>query len=599
MTEQQSQKTEHIFRGVQVSPGIARGVIYLYGPQEEPAEKTVVAAEDVPKEFTRFEQALIKTRQQLTEIPTHFGKELGSESASIFDAHLLVLDDPMLTEQVFRRLEAEKINVEWILQEVADLYFQVLSKVEDSYLRERAADVRDVARRIMRNLRGEHREDLQHLPGPRIVVAQDLSPSDTALMDRTKVLGFATDAGSRTSHTAIIARSQGVPAVVAMHDVSQQVATGDEALLDGYSGLLIINPTQSTLYEYGQIEIRHHTVEERLALLREKPAQTRDGRRIELAANIEFPDEAASARDHGAEGIGLYRTEFLFLNRRDLPGEDEQFAAYQNVAKVMSPHPVIIRTIDIGGDKLFSPGHGQAERNPFLGWRGVRFSLDRPDVFKLQIRAALRAGAEGNIKLMYPMISCLSELERAAALLNECKDELRREGRAFNDKMEVGAMVEVPSAALVAEQLAGHVNFFSIGTNDLIQYTLAVDRVNERVAHLYAPTFPAVLRLIKMVVDAARAHKIWVGVCGEMAGDPLLVPLLLGLGADELSMSAVSLPLVKFVVRAMNLSDAQALADRALRSQSPGEVQGWLEDYVRSIAPEVVELVKPKQSATP
>ena len=599
MTEQQSQKTERIFRGVQVSPGIVRGVIYLYGPEEEPAEKTPVAPEDVPKEFTRFEQALIKTRQQLTEIPTHFGKELGSESASIFDAHLLVLDDPMLTEQVFRRLEAEKINVEWILQEVSDQYFQVLSKVEDSYLRERAADIRDVARRVMRNLRGEHREDLQHLPGPRIVVSHDISPSDTALMDRTKVLGFATDAGSRTSHTAIIARSQGVPAVVAMHDVSKQVATGDEALLDGYSGMLIINPTQSTFYEYGQIEIRHHTVEERLALLREKPAQTRDGRRIELAANIEFPDEAASARDHGAEGIGLYRTEFLFLNRRDLPGEDEQFTAYQTVAKVAGPHPVIIRTIDLGGDKFFPPGHGYPERNPFLGWRGVRFSLDRPEIFKIQLRAVLRASAEGNVKLMYPMVSCLSELERAASLLNECKDELRREGKPFNDNMEVGAMVEVPSAALAADQLATCVNFFSIGTNDLIQYTLAVDRVNERVAHLYVPTFSAVLRLIKMVVDAARAHKIWVGVCGEMAGDPLLAPLLAGLGVDELSMSAVSLPLVKFVIRSMNLSDAQALAERALRSQSPTEVQGWLEDYVRSITPEVVDLVKPRQAPTP
>lgn len=599
MTEQQSQKTERIFRGVQVSPGIARGVIYLYRPDEEPAENTPVTAEDVPKEFARFEQALIKTRQQLTEIPTRFGKEIGGDGVSIFDAHMLVLDDPMLTEQVFKRLQTEKVNVEYILHEVSEQYVQALSKVEDSYLRERAADVRDVARRIMRNLRGEHREALQHLPAPRIVVAHDLSPSDTALMDRTKVLGFATDAGSRTSHTAIIARSQGVPAVVAMHDISRHATTGDEALLDGYSGLLIINPSQSTLYEYGQIEIRHHTIEDRLALLRDKPAQTRDGSRVELTANIEFPDEAASARDHGAEGIGLYRTEFLFLNRRDLPGEDEQFTAYQSVAKVMAPHPVTIRTIDIGGDKLFPVGDGHAERNPFLGWRGARFSLDRPDIFKTQLRAALRASAVGNIKLMYPMISCLSELERAAALLRECEEELRREGTPFNERMEVGAMIEVPSAALMADQLASHVHFFSIGTNDLIQYTLAVDRVNERVAHLYTPTFPAVLRLIKMVVDAARAHQIRVAVCGEMAGEPLLAPLLIGLGVHELSMSAVSLPLVKFVLRGINVADVQALADRALRSQNPNEVHAWFEEHVRSVAPDVVELVKPRQLPAP
>jgi len=596
MTEQQSQKAERIYRGVPVSPGIARGLIYLYRQDEELPEKTPIPSGDTAQEFARFEQALIKTRQQLTEIPTRFGREIGSNGVSIFDAHLLVLDDPMLTEQVFKRLQDEKINVEYILHEVSEQYVQALSKVEDSYLRERAADVRDVTRRIMRNLRGEHREDLQHLPGPRIVVAHDLSPSDTALMDRSKVLGFATDAGSRTSHTAIIARSQGVPAVVAMHDASKQASSGDEALLDGYSGLLIIHPTESTLYEYGQIERHHHTIEDRLALLRDKPARTRDGHRVELTANIEFPDEAASARDHGAEGIGLYRTEFLFLNRRDLPGEDEQFTAYQSVAKVMAPRPVTIRTIDIGGDKLFPAETGHAERNPFLGWRGARFSLDRPDIFKTQLRAVLRAGAEGNIKLMYPMISCPSELERAAALLAACKEELRREGRPFNERMEVGAMIEVPSAALMADHLARQANFFSIGTNDLIQYTLAVDRVNERVAHLYMPTFPAVLRLIRMVVDAARAHHIRVGVCGEMAGEPMLAPLLIGLGVDELSMSAVALPLVKFVLCNIALSDVQALADRALRSQSPAEVQTWLEEYVRSVAPDFVELVKPRHT---
>jgi phosphotransferase system enzyme I (PtsI) len=385
--------------------------------------------------------------------------------------------------------------------------------------------------------------------------------------------------------------------MVAMHDITRHAASGDEALIDGYSGLLIVNPSQNTLFEYGQIEIRHHTIEERLTALRDQPAVTPDGRRIALAANIEFPEEVTSARDHGAEGIGLYRTEFLFLNRRDLPGEDEQCAAFTQVARAMTPHSVIIRTIDIGGDKLSPNVRDGAERNPFLGWRGARFSLDRPEIHKTQVRAVLRASAEGKLKVMYPMISCLSELERAADLLNQCQDELRREGRPFDEQMEVGAMIEVPSAALTADQMAKHVSFFSLGTNDLIQYTLAVDRVNERVAHLYAPTFPAVLRLIKMVVEAARANNIWVGVCGEMASEPVLAPLLLGLGVDELSMSAVSLPFVKFVLRSIKHSDAQGLVERALTSNSPQEILSWSEELVRAAAPDIVELLKPRQGA--
>ncbi|MBI5686168.1 MAG: phosphoenolpyruvate--protein phosphotransferase [Verrucomicrobia bacterium] len=596
MSDSESPKKEAVYRGIAVSPGVVRGQIYVYRPQEEAIEKRSVRDEDLAGEFARLEQAVIKTRQQLIEIPQSIGKEMGDDKPGIFDAHLLVLDDPMLMEQVFKRLKTEKLNVEFILHEVADQYTQALAKLQDTYLRERAADVRDVSRRILRNLAGAEYDELQRLPGPRIVLAQDLSPSDTALMDRGKVLGFATEMGSRTSHTAILARSQGIPAVVGLHEVGREIASGQEALLDGYTGLLIVNPSVETLYEYGQIEIRWHSIEDRLRRLRSEPASTRDGCAIRLGANIELEEEMKTALEHGAQGVGLYRTEYFFINRRQFPSEDEQFAAYSNVARSMKPHEVIIRTLDVGGDKVLGAGEHSREANPFLGWRGVRFCLDQPEMFKTQLRAILRASAEGNVKMMYPMISDLQEVKRANELLNVCRDELRREGKPFNEQMEVGLMIEVPGAAMIADVLAEHAAFFSIGTNDLIQYSIAVDRGNERVAHLYAPTHPAILRLIRNVVAAARARNIWVGVCGEMAGDPVMVPLLLGLGVNELSASAVALPAVKYIIRSMNMSDARTLAEDALRCTTGGEAAALLENFARSVAPDLMELVRPNKS---
>ncbi len=596
MSDPESPKTESIYRGIAVSPGVARGTIYVYRPHEDVIERRSVRDEDVSGEFVRLEQAVIKTRQQLIEIPQRLGKEMGDDKPGIFDAHLLVLDDPMLMEQVFKRLKTEKLNVEFILSEVADQYTQALARLEDTYLRERAADVRDVSRRILRNLMGAEHDELQRLPGPRIVLAADLSPSDTALMDRAKVLGFATEMGSRTSHTAILARSQGIPAVVGLHEIGRQIASGQEALLDGYTGLLIVNPTKQTLYEYGQIEIRWHSIEERLRQLRHEPACTRDGCAIRLGSNIELEEEVQMAIEHGAQGVGLYRTEFLFLNREGFPTEEEQFAAYRNVAVAMKPHEVIIRTLDVGGDKILHGSEHSREANPFLGWRGVRFCLDQPEMFKTQLRAILRASAEGNVKMMYPMISDLQEVKRANELLNICREELRREGKPFSDQMEVGLMIEVPSAAMIADVLAEHAAFFSIGTNDLVQYSMAVDRGNERVAHLYEPAHPAILRLIKNVVAAARARNIWVGVCCEMAGDPIMVPLLIGLGVNELSVSAVALPAVKYVIRSLTMPEAQSLAEQALRCGTAGEAVVLLEAFIRSAAPDLVELVKPEKS---
>lgn len=596
MSDSKSPNKEAVYRGIAVSPGVVRGALYVYRPQELAIERRSVKEEETAGEFARLEQAVIKTRQQLVEIPQSLGKEMGNDKPGIFDAHLLVLDDPMLMEQVFKRLKTEKLNVEFIVHEVAEQYALALAKLKDTYLRERAADVRDVSRRILRNLAGAEHDELQRLPGPRIVVCQDLSPSDTALMDRSKVLGFATEMGSRTSHTAILARSQGIPAVVGLHEIGREMSSGQEALLDGYTGLLIINPSEETLYEYGQIEVRWHDIEDRLRLLRNEPACTRDGCAVRLGANIELEEEIKTAAEHGAQGVGLYRTEYLFINRREMPGEDEQLAAYANVARAMKPHEVIIRTLDVGGDKILVAGEHSREANPFLGWRGVRFCLDQPAMFKTQLRAILRASVEGNVKMMYPMISDVHEVKRANEMLNVCREELRHEGKPFNEQMEVGLMIEVPGAAMIADVLAEHAAFFSIGTNDLIQYSIAVDRGNERVAHLYAPTHPAILRLIRNVVAAARGRNIWVGVCGEMAGDPVTAPLLLGLGVDELSVSAVALPAVKYIIRSMAMSEARSLAEQALRNGTAGETTTQLENFARTVAPDLMELIRPNKA---
>jgi phosphotransferase system enzyme I (PtsI) len=392
-------------------------------------------------------------------------------------------------------------------------------------------------------------------------------------MNRERVLGIATDLGSRTSHTAIMARSLNIPAIVGLHNATEKLETGQHVLLDGTDGLLIVDPTPETFARYGELESKRVQITQKLAELRETKSTTRDGRHIVLSANIELPGDVDAVAANGAEGIGLYRTEFLYLNRTTLPTEDEQYETYRKVAERVSPDPLIIRTFDLGGDKL-APGAADVgdELNPFLGWRAIRFCLENIDIFKTQLRAILRASAVGNVKIMFPMISGVGELRRALSVLAECKEELRRTGSTFSDTTEVGAMIEIPSAALSADILAREVDFFSIGTNDLIQYAIAVDRVNERIAHLYEPTHPAVLRLLKMIADAARANDIWVGVCGEMAGDIALIPLLLGLGMDELSAGATLVPRVKRAVQSLTIPECRQLVDEALELQTPSEI---------------------------
>ncbi|HEX4640621.1 MAG TPA: phosphoenolpyruvate--protein phosphotransferase, partial [Chthoniobacterales bacterium] len=437
------------------------------------------------------------------------------------------------------------------------------------YLRERALDIQDVARRVVRNLQGKAPKDFLGLTHPHILLAHNITPSDTATMNRQYVLGLATDLGSRTSHTAIMARSLNMPAVVGLHDASDKLESGREVLLDGYNGLLILDPTPETLWHYGELEHKRALVTEQLTGLRETKSTTRDGRHIVLSANIELPDDVEAAPRNGAEGIGLYRTEFLYLNRTTLPSEEEQYATYRKVAEEVAPHPLIIRTFDLGGDKLAGALDSDDELNPFLGHRAIRFSLERVDIFKAQVRAIVRASAVGNVKVMFPMISGLEELNRALAVFHDCKTELHKEGHSFDPKTEVGAMIEIPAAAMCAERLAREIDFFSIGTNDLIQYAIAVDRTNERVAHLYEPTHPAVVRLLKMVADAAHAHKIWVGVCGEMAGDLALTPLLIGLGMDELSVGASLVPRVKRAVQSLSHSECQKLVADIMELDTP------------------------------
>jgi phosphoenolpyruvate-protein phosphotransferase (PTS system enzyme I) len=561
------------FEGAGVSRGIAHGKIHVVRDDLDDVPRYRIAASQVADEIGRFEAALIQTRMQILEMQQRIAESIGAKDAAIFDAHLLVVEDRTLIDEVLRKLETDLCNVEWVFQEVATRYAETLNKIDDPYLRERALDIQDVTKRVIRNLLGKAPKTFLGLSEPHILIAHNLTPSDTASMNRQNVLGIATDLGSRTSHTAIMARSLNIPAIVGLHDITAKLETGHYVLLDGTDGLLIVDPTEETLAHYAEIESKRARVVAQLKELRETSSTTRDGRHIVLSANIELPEDVDAVAANGAEGIGLYRTEFLYLNRTTLPTEEEQYKIYRKVAERVRPNPLIIRTFDLGGDKL-APGTVDIsdELNPFLGWRAIRFCLENIDIFKTQLRAILRASAVGNVKIMFPMISGLDELRRAKAVLVECKEELHRSGTPIGEKLEVGAMIEIPSAAISANMLAPEVDFFSIGTNDLIQYALAVDRVNEKIAHLYQPTHPAVLRLLKMIADAGHANNIWVGVCGEIAGDVALIPLLLGLGVDELSASATLVPRVKRAVQSLAIPECRALVEQTLQLNTASEI---------------------------
>ena len=550
--------------GIAASPGIGVGPVVVVVAEELAVREFPIPPARVNDEVAFFENALARSRGDLQQIRNGIAAELGEVEAAIYDAHLMMLDDPDLKRAVLEGIRDQHRNAGVVFRDYMSGVAARLGRVEDEYLRERRADVLDVERRVLRYLVGGGQRGFASLAEPSILVAHDIAPSDVALLDRERVLGLVLEAGGRTSHAAIVARGRGIPAVVGVKGATQAARSGDLAVVDGSRGEIEFRPDEAAR---ARIEARREQMavaDRELLALHDLPAETRDGHRIELGINIELPSEAAEVNASGADSIGLFRTEFFYLDRAELPSEEEQFVAYRSVAERLAPRPVIFRTMDLGGDKVASYLGTTHETNPFLGYRGIRFALQHPEVFRAQLRALYRASAFGRVRIMFPMISDLEELRRASALCEDVAAELRRTGVPHDPQLQLGIMIETPSAVWVADFLARACAFFSIGTNDLIQYTLAMDRDNERLAHLYQPLHPSVLRSIRHAVEAAHAHERWAGVCGEMASDPRHAVLLVGLGVDELSVTAFDLPRVKAAVRAVSREQARALAEQAL-----------------------------------
>lgn len=590
MPTSSSAKFTVTLQGIGVSPGVAAGPVFVLSGESLRVVDREIPVDKIRDEVVRLESALIETRSQIMKLQRDLASQTGVANASVLDAHLMTLDDRTFIEDIVRYVRGRRRNVERALHDVTEKYAEALSSVDDAYLSERVADIRDVARRIAKNLAGDSGNVWEGLAHRHIIVANDLSPSETAGLRRDMVLGFATDLGSATSHTAVMARALEIPAVVGLHDASRKVEPGDHVLIDGNKGLLILNPTPEMLKRYGAADVARQTIRKGLDSLLHEPAETRDGHRIVLSANMESIDEIEAVTRYGAQGVGLFRSEYLYLMRQGIVGEEEQATVYRKVAAALHPAPVIIRTLDLGGDKIMPQHEFAREVNPFLGCRSIRLSLLYPDSFKSQLRAILRASVEGNVKIMYPMISNEGEVIRANELLDEAKRELSAAGIPFDKEIEVGIMIEVPAAALTAPALAEHVGFFSIGTNDLVQYTLAVDRVNERVAYLYEPTHPAVLELMRRTIEAAHGHRRWVGVCGEMAADPMLTMLLVGMGVDELSVAPSAVPVVKEAIRSVTLEQARTLAQTVRECRSATEALTHCRRLIRETAPKLLEI---------
>ncbi|HHV73824.1 MAG TPA: phosphoenolpyruvate--protein phosphotransferase [Thermoanaerobacterium sp.] len=573
-----------MLKGVAASPGIAIGKVFLYEKKFAEINTQTIDESMVKDEIAKFENAIELTKAQLEKIKEKTEREFGKDKAEIFEAHLMLANDPELYDSVVNMIKIDYVTADNAVNHVIEQHASVMESLDDKYLKERAVDLRDVGHRIINNIHGIVDVNLSELDEDVIIIAKDLTPSDTATMRKEKVLGFATDVGGRTSHTAIMARSLEIPAVVGTGNVTKQVSDGDIAIVDGNEGVVIVNPTEDVLKEYEEKRDKYKIRVEKLKELKDLPAVTKDGRQSMLAANIGTPNDVEGALKNGAEGIGLFRTEFLYMNRNDFPTEEEQFEAYKYVAEKMNGKPVTIRTLDIGGDKKLPYLNMPDEMNPFLGYRAIRLCLDEKEMFKTQLRALLRASAYGNILIMYPMISSVVEVRKANEILNEVKEELDRKGIKYDKNIKVGIMVEIPSAAVTADLLAKEVDFFSIGTNDLCQYTLAVDRMNERIKDYYKPFNPAILRLIKNVIDASHKEGIFTAMCGEMAGDPLTTVILLGLGLDEFSMSASSIPNIKNIIRNVSYEKAKEFTEMVLKMSTPDEI----EETARKILYEII-----------
>ncbi|MGJ3204640.1 phosphoenolpyruvate--protein phosphotransferase [Geobacillus thermoleovorans] len=565
---------EKTIHGIAASSGIAIAKAYRLETPHLAAEKRTVA--DVEAEIARLEAAVAKAKEELEAIKQHALEKLGEDKAAIFAAHLLVLDDPELLNPIKEKIQTERVNAEYALDETALFFISMFEAMDNEYMKERAADIRDVTKRVLAHLLGVTISNPSLISEEVVIIAEDLTPSDTAQLNRQYVKGFATDIGGRTSHSAIMARSLEIPAVVGTKTVTAEVKNGDIVIVDGLDGQVIINPSPELLAQYEQKRAHYEAQKAEWAKLVHEATVTADGIHVELAANIGTPDDVKGALANGAEGIGLYRTEFLYMGRSELPTEDEQFVAYKTVLEQMNGKPVVVRTLDIGGDKELPYLQLPKEMNPFLGFRAIRLCLEMQDMFRTQLRALLRASVYGNLKIMFPMIATLDEFRQAKAILLEEKEALLRQGVAVADGIEVGMMVEIPAAAVMADQFAKEVDFFSIGTNDLIQYTMAADRMNERVAYLYQPYNPAILRLISHVIDAAHREGKWVGMCGEMAGDPIAIPILLALGLDEFSMSATSILPARAQLKQLAKEEAARIKETVLSLGTAEEVVSFV-----------------------
>jgi len=564
-------KKEILIEGIAASPGVAHGraVVYLQKQLDVPCYD--LKDDKIESELERFEQAILETRIEITQVRDQIAKSLGEGEARIFDAHLLVLEDNALLDEVTSELRSTKKNIEFCYNNVAERYIAFFRSMEDEYLRERVADIGDVSRRMLHNLIGLQKVNLGELAAESIIVSEDISPSDAADLDRNKLLGFVTDAGGKTSHSVIMARSLRIPAVVGTHYATKRIVSGDHILVDGYEGVIVINPSEDRLYKYGKLATERKKRDDIFNSFIAEPAQTLDGAAIQLMANVEGAHEMEQARAMHAEGVGLFRTEGIFLRHHGYPPESVQYDAYRAVVEAAGNHCVIIRTLDVGGDKIIGDENIQDDSS-FMGFRAIRFCLGNEEIFKTQLRAILRSSAHGHVKIMYPMISGMPELRQANEVLEAVKVELREKGEAFDEAIEVGAMVEVPSAAVIIDLLAAETDFLSIGTNDLIQYLIAVDRLNDKVAHLYDPAHPAVLRTLKAIIDGGKAANTPVSICGEIAGDPIYAGLLLGMGADSLSLTSSLLPELKYFIRHIKKSDAQALVAEVMQMDESAEI---------------------------
>ena len=592
------EKKEVLFHGFPASPGICRGRVLVFGAAHTDFTETIdpipIEESEVESEVKQFQTALEKTKAEIKELQKKMQKAVEKRDAKIFDAHLLIVEDKLLHKEVVSRIRGQLCSAQSSFLLTIQRYINAISGTNDTYLHERAGDIRDIANRILRNLNGDKDSSLtlDNLPENTVVIAHDLTPSDTAMLDRRNILGFAIETGSRTCHTSILARSLRIPAVVGMRNIAGKFANGDEVIVDGFLGMVIRNPSPETLAFYQEKISRKDELYNILLKESSRAAETTDGYRVKLCANIEGADDLEQVFRCGAEGIGLFRTEYLFMNTPVPPDEETQFQIYSKLLRAMRGRSVTIRTVDLGGDKLdYASASSIREPNPFLGLRAIRLCHEKPQIIRTQMRALLRAGVNGDLRIMFPMVSSLSEIEELLAIRDEIMEELKNENIPFDPEVRIGAMIEIPSACLIADALAAKVDFFSIGSNDLVQYTLAVDRLNERVAYLYRPSHPAVMELIRLTVAAAKKHRIPVCVCGEIAADPRFTPILLGLGVLELSMSPNAVAEVRGVIRKTSMLASENLAKIALTASDPEEVMDLAKEHIQSVAPDIASIL--------